>query len=237
MTKSAHFQREAIVEACRRLHARGLIAGTEGNVSVRIDHDTMLITPAGADKATLQPDDLVEAPLMGPNHHNSVTQAAARDDNLRDSSGRTSSEIEMHRTCYAGRPDVHAVVHAHPPVATGMATAGRSLPSNILPELAVGVGPVVLVPYGRAGTKALSAQLIPLLKSHEVFLLANHGVTAVGLSLAQAMHRMESTEQAARIVVIAELLGGAQKLPPDEVKSLAALHSRYTAHLNQEQTG
>jgi L-fuculose-phosphate aldolase len=237
MTIGARDPREAIVEACRRLHARGLIAGTEGNISVRLDEEFMLITPAGADKATLQPDDIMQATLLAsPNRHSLVTPVTSTDVKERDSSGRASSEIEMHRTCYALRPDVHAVVHAHPPAATGMATAGKALPPNIVPELPVVVGPVALVPYGRPGTAALSAMLAPVLRTHEVFLLANHGVTTVGNTLDQAMQRMESTEQAARIAVVAEIMGGARTLPKDEVEMLVALHPRFAAHLNRDQT-
>ncbi len=237
MTIGARDPREAIVEACRRLHARGLIAGTEGNVSVRLDAEFMLITPSGADKATLEARDILRAPLLpGPNRHSLVTQVTSTDGKERDSSGRASSEIEMHQTCYALRSDVYAVVHAHPPAATGMATAGRGLPSNLVPELPVVVGPVALVPYGRPGTPALSAVLLPVLFTHEVFLLANHGVTTVGRTLNEAMQRMESTEQAARIAVVAELMGGAQTLPKDEVNALVALHPRFAAHLNRDQT-
>ncbi|MEP6780984.1 MAG: class II aldolase/adducin family protein, partial [Gemmatimonadaceae bacterium] len=107
MTAGARDPRAAIVEACRRLHARGLIAGTEGNVSVRLDDEFMLITPSGADKATLQVYDLLKEPLLaGSNHHKLVTEVTSAQVKERDSSGRASSEIEMHRTCYSVRSDV-----------------------------------------------------------------------------------------------------------------------------------
>ena len=226
-------QAAAIVAACRRLHARGLLAGTEGNVSVRVTDHSMLITPGGADKGTLQPGQIIEQPLVwGSPYHKSMLAAAAGDAGLRDSAARASSEIEMHRVCYAARPDVYAVVHAHPPVATGLATAGKGLPANIVPELPVVVGPVALVAYARPGTSALGAAMTPFLHGHEVFLLSNHGVTSVGQSLDDALQRMESTEQAARIYFVAQVMGGAQPLAQTEVDHLLALHPRSAAHLN-----
>lgn len=230
-------QAAAIVAACRRLHARGLLAGTEGNVSVRINDDLMLITPSGADKGTLVPEQIIEQPVvLGSDYHKSMTMAAEGNATARDSTSRPSSEIEMHRACYAARRDVHAVVHAHPPVATGLATAGKTLPANVVPELPVVVGPVALVPYARPGTPALGAAMAPLLSGHEVFLLSNHGVTSVGQTLDEAVQRMESTEQAARIYFVAQVMGGSQTLAQTEVDDLLALHPRAAAHLKHNRT-
>lgn len=226
-------QAAAIVAACRRLHARGLLAGTEGNISVRVSDEMMLITPAGADKANVTVEQIVLAPLtMGTDHHTSPQGATHRDATARDSGTRPSSEIGMHRTCYSLRPDVVAIVHAHPPVATGIATAGKTIPANLVPELPVIVGPIALVPYARPGTPALGDAMAPLLSGHEVFLLANHGVTAVGGSVEEALQRMESTEQAARILFVAQVMGGANVLSQTETAGLVAMHPRATAHLS-----
>jgi L-fuculose-phosphate aldolase len=238
MTESTSALRDAIVAVCRRLHARGLIAGAEGNVSVRLNASEMLITPSGADKANLSRDDILVVPVTaGADCHDTTGEAGARDGAECDRPGRPSSEIGMHQACYAGRPDVWAVVHAHPPVATGLATAGYGVPANIVPELPAVVGPVALVSYGRPGTPALAAAMMPMLQMHEVFLLANHGVTAVGRNLDEALQRLESTEQAARIALVARLMGGARTLPDSEVAALVALHPRFAAHLNQDGTG
>lgn len=215
--------REAIVRACARLHARGLLAGTEGNVSVILSDGTLLATPAGADKAALEPGDLIRLHATGTVRH-PVTPAEPTS-NIEEAAsvGRASSEIRMHVRAYQLRPDVGAVVHAHPPAATAFATAGRALPSDVLPELIVNVGPVALVPYGRPGTDALPDAMTPWLATHHVFLLANHGVTSLGATLNQALHRLESCEQAARILLGAALLGGAQPLPPGEAEALRLL--------------
>ena len=129
----------------------------------------------------------------------------------------------MHLAIYDARPDVRAVVHAHPPTATGFASAGRTVRADVLPEVPVVVGPIALVPYGRPGTVALPDAIRPFIAAHEVFLLANHGVTTVGRTLTDAITRLESVEQAARILLAAELLGGPQGLPEGEGQALAAL--------------
>ena len=130
----------------------------------------------------------------------------------------------MHVGLFAARPDVHAIVHAHPPVATGFATAGKVLRDDILPEVPVVLGPIALVPYGRPGTPALWNAIERFAMGHEVFLLANHGVTVVGPTLESAITRMESVEQAARILLTAELLGGARVLSKDEADVLRHAH-------------
>lgn len=219
-------QAEALALACRRLHAGGLLAGAEGNLSVRLSDGTILITASGVDKARIHAGQVVRVHADGAPHHEPESMGRMCDgtDTPRgDSPVRASSELGMHVACYAARPDVRGIVHAHPPVATGFAVAGLSLPADVLPEVPVIVGPVALVPYGRPGTPALAAVLEPFFAAHEVFLLANHGVTAVGRSLTDALLRMESVEQAARIVAVARLLGGEQRLPAGEAAALASL--------------
>lgn len=199
---------EALLAAAGRLHARGLLAGGEGNLSCRLQDGTLLLTAAGADKGALGPADLVRVTPDG-----RVVQG--------EPGRRPSSEAGMHLALYAARPDVGAIVHAHPPAATGFATAGEAVPVDVLPEVPLLLGTVALVPYARPGTPALAAALAPFAAAHEVFLLANHGATTVGATLQQALVRMESLEQAARIVLAARLLGGARSLPAGEAEALA----------------
>lgn len=221
-------QAEALALACRRLHARGLLAGAEGNLSVRLSDDTLLVTASGVDKAGVGTAQVLRVWWRVTDGVPELTSACPVHDGAGQEDGdrslRPSSELEMHLACYAARPDVRGIVHAHPPAATGFATAGMPLPADVLPEVPVVVGPVALVPYGRPGTPALAAAMQPFLAAHEVFLLANHGVTAVGRTLTDALLRMESVEQAARIVAVARLLGGEQRLPAGEAVALASLH-------------
>jgi len=210
--------------ACRRLHGRGLLAGGEGNISVRLPDGALLVTPSGMDKATLMPGDILlqRRHADGTEYFIPVANGDERAGGG-DIGARPSSELGMHRACYAARADVHAVVHAHPPAATALATVGQTLPADVLPELPVVVGPVALVPYARPGTPALGLAMAPYLGTHSAFLLANHGVTTVGATLGDALTRLETVEQAARIFVIASLLGGAVRLPAAEASALAAL--------------
>lgn len=207
---------EALAACCRRLHGRGLLAGSEGNCSERLRDGTLLVTASAIDKATIGRSEILRCHADGTNYHASGPSGA-------DRRLRPSSELLMHLAIYAARPDVMAVVHAHPPTATGFASAGRTVRADVLPEVPVVVGPIALVPYGRPGTVALPEAIRPFIAAHEVFLLANHGVTTVGRSLTDAITRMESVEQAARILLAAELLGGPHGLPEGEAQALAAL--------------
>jgi len=222
----------ALCVACARLHARGLLAGSEGNLSVRLSNGDLLITPSGTDKATVSPHNVIRLYANGTHRHTGGTMTP----DARDTSLRPSSEVGMHVACYAARVDTQAVVHAHPPVATGFAAAGSPLPANVLPEVPVVIGPIALVPYARPGTPALAESMQPFLADHEVFLLANHGVTVLGTSLADAMLRMESVEQAARIVLVARLLGGEQRLSAVETLALSALRPSNETSVTFEST-
>lgn len=197
----------ALAAAVRRLHARGLLAGNEGNVSCRLPDGTLLVSAAGTDKGTLSPRHLV--------HIDGTGRVLAGAPGL-----VPSSEVGMHLALYAAGPAVRAVVHAHPPAATGFATAGIPLPDDVLPEIPALLGRVALVPYARPGTPALAAAMAPYLPEAQAFLLAHHGATTVGTTVAQALVRMESLEQAARILLAARLLGGAGALPPGEAEAL-----------------
>lgn len=199
-----------IVRVCRRLYDRGLLAGAEGNVSARLTRDVILATPAGRCKGDLEPDELVELSLGGI---------------LRDPDRTPSTEIRMHLRIYEKRGDVLAVVHAHPPTATGFAVAGEGLMAPVLPELMLLTGPVPLVPYGQPGTEALADQLDPFLADHDAFLLANHGATTVGRSLEEALHRMETLEHGARILLTARQLGRVNELPPQSAAALRLLRA------------
>lgn len=200
--------REAVVRTGQGLAARGLIAGQDGNVSVRIGDDRLLVTPAGFRKGELAPDDLCEVSLAG------AWLAGAHP---------PSSELGLHLAWYAARPDVHAVVHAHPPVATGFAAAGEPIADDALPEVIVALGPVPVVPYAEPGTPALGEAVRPFVARHDALLLANHGAVTAGPTLRLAHDRMEHLEQAARILLAARLLGGAITLEP---AALRALRSR-----------
>jgi L-fuculose-phosphate aldolase len=196
---------EEIVAVCCRLYDRGLIAGQDGNVSVRLAGGNILVTPAGLSKVDVGVDDLVELTPDG----RQVTRGLG-----------ASSEVGMHLRIYRERSDVRAVVHAHPPVATAYGVVGRDFMDAVLPEVIFHLGSVPLVPFAMPGTPALGDAMAPYLATHDAFLLASHGATTVGPTLRLAHQRMESLEHAARILQTAEALGPLTRLRPDEVAAL-----------------
>jgi L-fuculose-phosphate aldolase len=203
--------RREIVTVCRRLWERGLIAGVDGNVSVRLAPDRILVTPTGMSKVDVEPDDLVEVGQDGRP--------------LRGARG-ASSELAVHLRIYARRSDLGAIVHAHPPVATGFAVAGEGFASCILPEVIFQVGWVPLVPYEMPGTEALARQFDPFIPDHDAFLMANHGAVTAGATLSIAHQRMESLEHTARILLTSRLLGRVNELSADQVAALVAARGR-----------
>lgn len=204
--------RAEIVRVCRRLYERGLIAGSDGNVSVRAGPDRVVATPSGMSKGELTASDLVEITLDGEPRHGTRVP---------------SSEILMHLRIYARRPDVSAVVHAHPPTATAFAVAGEPIMDAVLPEVILQMGTVALVPYATPGTRALPDLMEPFLAGHDAFLLANHGATTVGPTLSVAHQRMESLEHAARILLGARMLGRVTTLSEENVRELRARRELY----------
>ena len=179
---------------CRQLAAQGLIAGRDGNLSARIGTERVLVTPTGFIKSLISARDMVEVDLTGRPR--------------RRGPRKPTSELDLHLRILRHRPDVHAVVHAHPPTATGFAVAGQEIPANLLPELNFVVGPVPLVPYGQAGTPELGDRVVPFLEGHNALLLAKHGAVTLGATLDEAWIRMETLEHSARIIVAAMRLDG-----------------------------
>ena len=186
---------------CRQLAASGLIAGRDGNLSVRLAKERALVTPTACIKSLITGRDMVEVDLTG--------RPRGR------GSRKPTSELDLHLRILRYRPDVHAVVHAHPPMATGFAVAGETIPDNLLPELIFVVGPVALVPFGRPGTPELGDRVVPYLEGHNALLLANHGAVTMGRTLDEAWIRMESLEHCAKIIAAARAIGTPQPLRLD----------------------
>ena len=156
--------REELVSCCRLMAAKGLVAGTEGNVSARDKDGTILMTQSGVNKGDVEPEMLVRLNLEG---------------NVLEGEFEPTSERFMHLEFYRQRPGVGGVAHGHPIFCTAFAAAHRPLPKNILPELIATIGEVVLVPYGRPSSSKLADALSPYCPKHNAFLLQNHGATTV----------------------------------------------------------
>lgn len=197
--------RKQIVKCCQRLDQLGFVAATDGNVSARLDDGRIMITPSMLSKGEIK-----ESQLLICNPEGSVL--AGR--------GKPSSEIKMHLYVYRMRPDIKAVVHAHPTTSTAFAAAGIPLLDPVLPEVILTVGPVPLAKYATPSTDEVPRSIAPYIKTHNAILLANHGVLTFGNNLDEALHRMERVEHLARIMLTARQLGGARKLNKNQIKKL-----------------
>lgn len=200
--------RRDIVEVGRRLYARGLIAANEGNISVR-DGDCLYVTPAGACKGFLTPEMIVKTDASGRCH----------------GGGKASSEIMMHVAVYAYRPDVSAVVHAHPPTATGFAVAGLPLDRPLIAEAVLTIGAVPVVPYGMPSTPELADRIGRAICEAHALLMANHGAVTVGDTVFRAWERMETLEQLARVALVTKVLGQHTTLGEADVARLQAMRA------------
>ncbi|NOZ12117.1 MAG: class II aldolase/adducin family protein [Acidobacteria bacterium] len=199
-----------IVEIGRRLYSKGLVAGYEGNISVR-NGNSILITPSGVCKGFLKEADIIEI--------NSIGEKIA-------GNGVPSSETALHLKLYRERSDVQAIVHAHPPTATGFACAGLGLDQSLTAETVLMLGAVPLVPYGTPSTEELPEALNGF-TGYDALLLANHGAISVGKTLEKAYFLMEQVEQYAKISFVANTLGTPKPLPCDEVDKLMALREKF----------
>lgn len=197
-----------LVTVCHRLYQRGFVTATDGNVSARLSNGNILATPSSMSKASISESDLVEV---------------ANDGSPVTLSRKPSTELDMHLTIYHERPDVQAIVHAHPTYATGFATARIPLTDCLFPEVIVGLGAIPLAEYATPSTKEVSASLLPYVKTSDSILLANHGVVSYGKDLEDAYFKMEKTEHAAHITFIARMLGGEKRLTSDQVDQLRAV--------------
>jgi len=207
-------QRE-VARISRRIYDRGFAANHEGNVTALTADGHVLSTPTAVSKGDIHEADLL---LLDRQGHKVL------------GSRKPFSELAMHLAVYKGRPDVGAVVHAHPPKATAFAVMGLPIEAFCLPEFVVSIGGMVpVVPFALPGSEALNNALQPFLEGFDVVLLQNHGVLAWGPDVSTAMLRIEHCEEAATILLAARSLGVPASLPPETVQQL--LDSRTRAGL------
>ena len=206
-------EREAVCRVGKLLYDRGYVAANDGNISVRVGEGRLLITPSGVSKGRMTPDMLLVTDLDG---------------TVIEGNRHPSSEGKMHLEVYRGRPDVNAVVHAHPPVSTAFAVCRRGLETPYLSELVAGMGQVPCTPsFAMLSTEEVPQSVRPYLADHNALLLANHGALAWGGDLWEAFDRLETVEHTAKIVLNAQLLGGGIPLTEEEVVRLQGLRGMY----------
>jgi len=204
--------RADIVEIGRRMYARGYTASNDGNISVRLGADRLLMTPKSVCKGFMTPDMMCITDLDGKKIQGD-----------RD----PSSEMLMHLEVYRQRPDAQAVVHAHPPTATGFAVAGIPLDRAVLAEVLTTLGSIPIAEYATPSTKELPEAVRKYIKAHDGMLLANHGALTVGGDLYAAYYKMETIEHFAHISLVARMLGRENLLPREEVDRLQGLRGTY----------
>ncbi len=206
--------REQICDVCHKMWLLGWVAANDGNVSVKLEDGTFLVTPTGMSKSFITPDKLVL-----------IDKAANILDGL--PGYRPSSEIKMHLRCYEEREDVKSVLHAHPPVATGYAVANKALDEYSMIETVIALGSIPVSPYGTPSTYEVPDAIAPYLGEHDAVLLQNHGALTVGADLITAYYRMETLELFAKISLNAHLLGGAQEISRENIERLIGMREGY----------
>ncbi len=199
---------ETLLAVCRKVEAKGFVAATDGNISARLANGHILATPTAINKGVVKVDDLVELNVDG-------KQVSGKQ--------KPSSEIDMHLFIYKNRPDVYAVVHCHPPYATGFAAANIALDRFVFPEVVVGFGKIPLAAYATPSTKEVGESLQPYVKEYDAVLLANHGVVTYADDLWNAYFKMEKAEHFAQMMFIAEKIGGARELTDEQLEKLASI--------------
>jgi L-fuculose-phosphate aldolase len=204
--------RREICRIGRMLHSGGFVAATDGNITVRLGHDLVLCTPNSMCKSMMEPKDLVLVDLAG---------------HPKNGKRNATTELGMHLLFYSLRPDVRAVVHAHPPTATGFAAAAVSLEEPLIAEVVLACGKIPLGRYGTPGTPELCDALRPLIPMNDAILMANHGVVTCGSDLMDAYMKMETVEHYAQVVLVARQLGPVRPLPKEEVYKLMQNREKY----------
>lgn len=200
--------REEIVKVGRLMYERGLVIGTDGNVSARLSPDLILVTASGLCKGMMEPDQLIVMDMEG---------RKVGGGNL-----RPTSETPMHLEAYRRRPDISAVVHAHPPITVALSIAGISLKECMLPEVIVSVGLIPTTQYATPSSAENKTAIEGLIAGHNGIVLQRHGALTVGSSPLEAFYRMETVEQMARVTFMLQLLGKGRPLPMAEVEKLLA---------------
>lgn len=194
-----------IVEIGKRMYAKGFVASNDGNISVKISENELIITPTGVSKGYMTIDDLIKVDLDG---------------KIISGDKKPSSEMKMHLAVYRNRPDVFSVCHAHPQVATAFAVARKVCEEIALPEVIFSIGHVALAEYATPTTEEVPDSITEIIKKADAVLLSNHGALTVGSDVFDAYYKMETLEHFAGITMYARLLGGEVGLDPQQVSEL-----------------
>lgn len=212
MRKSDYEIKKEICEIGKRIYMNGFVAANDGNITVKVDDNTFWATPTGVSKGYLTPDMLIKVDAEG---------------KVLEGTWKPSSELKMHMRVYKERPDVGAVVHAHPPTATGFAIAHIPLDKYIMPEAVISLGTVPIAEYGTPSTNEIPDAVAQYLQTYDAVLLENHGALTMGPDLMNAYFKMESVEFFAKITLISMQLGGPKELNCEEIEKLLEVRRKF----------
>lgn len=206
--------KKQICEIGKRIYDRNMVAANDGNISVKLNENEFLCTPTGVSKGFMTPDYICKVDRKG-----NVIQA--------NGNFRPSSEIKMHMRVYEKRPDVGAVVHAHPTFATSFAIAGIPLTQPIMPEAVIALGCVPIAKYGRPSTEEIPDAVEEWLPYYDAVLLESHGALTFSVDLLSAYHKMESVEFYAELLYKSRQLGGPKEFTPEQVEQLYEIRRQF----------
>lgn len=203
--------RQQICEVGQKLYDKGFVAANDGNISVKISDNEILVTPTGVSKGGMKPEEMVKMSLDG---------------QIIESNGRPSSEVKMHIQVYLINPSVNAVVHAHPPIATAFAVARKPMEKPIIAEAVVNLGVVPVADFALPGTTDVPDSIKPYVKDYNAVLLANHGLLTWGVDLKEAFFRMESVEHYGKVLLYVDQIGGAHEFTSNEIEELLKIRKK-----------
>lgn len=214
--------RQDMVEIGKRLYNKGFVASNDGNISIRLSEREILITPTGVSKGYMSASDMLKVDLEG---------------NVISGFLKPTSEMKMHLAVYKKRPDVKAIVHAHPPKATAFAVAGIQFDRITLPEVVFSLGIISLTEYGTPTTHEVPRSIEKHIGSSDAVLLANHGALTVGKDVFDAYYKMETLEHFSSISLYARLLGGERALDEKQTQELYRVRQEVYGKSNPNCTG
>lgn len=209
--------RQELIEVCRLVYQRNYACGTEGNLSIRLNDSLILSTSSQTCKGRIKASELLLSDLDG-NLLPSLYQSKGN---------KLSTELRMHLLAYKRRPDVKAIVHAHPATAVGFTVAGRSLSDCVLPEVVCTLGSIPTAPYATPSTDEVPESISPFLDEYDAILLDHHGAITMGTDIWDAFYKMETVERFAQTLLVAELLGGPKQLETAQLQKLLSIRSVY----------
>ena len=204
--------KEDICDIGRRIYAKSFAAANEGNISIRLDENRVLVTPTLISKGSMKPDDICTVDM----HGNQV--AGTR---------KQTSEVKLHLEIYRQRDDVKSVVHCHPPHATAFAVAREPIPNCVLPEPDIFLGEVPIAPYATTGSAEFAKTILPFVKSTNTIILANHGTVSYESTVERAYWLTEILDAYCRVLILAKQIGHVEFLSDAHGKELLDLRTKW----------